>query len=298
MRIGVDLGGTKIEVAALDDSGEVVARVRDETPKNDYAGTLSRLARLVADVEQKVGRVASVGIALPGAISRLTGRIKNANSTCLNGKLFKEDVERLLGRGVKTANDANCFALSEAIDGAGSGKNVVFGVILGTGVGGGLVVNRQLIEGANSIAGEWGHNPLHLKREFELNLSQCYCGREGCIETFISGPGFASQHEKRTGRRLTAKMIAQKAEAGDIDCEESMLNYEAQLAQALASVINIIDPDVIVLGGGLSNCQRLYKNVPKLWRAFVFSDQVETLLLPPRFGDSSGVRGAAWLNEG
>jgi len=297
LRIGVDLGGTKIEVAALDVGGEIVIRVREKTPKNDYAETLNRLVKLVGEVEQKMGRADSVGIGLPGAVSKVTGRIKNANSTCLNGRLFKEDIEHLLGRAVSTANDANCFALSEAINGAGSNKEVVFGVILGTGVGGGLVVNRHLIEGANSIAGEWGHNPLAWGKESKLSLSQCYCGRKGCIETFLSGPGLAGQHRGRTGEVFSAEDIVRGAELGNLACEESMLNYEQQLARALASVINIIDPDVIVLGGGLSNCQRLYKNVPACWEKYVFSDHVSTLLLPPKFGDSSGVRGAAWLNN-
>ncbi len=296
MRIGVDLGGTKIEVAALDESGDVVCRVREKTPQRDYAATLNKIVKLVNEVEQRIDRFCSVGIGLPGAISKPTGRIKNANSTCLNEELFKEDMERLLKREVSTANDANCFALSEAMDGAGANKSVVFGVILGTGVGGGLVINGQLVEGANSIAGEWGHNPLAWERGGEQNLPLCYCGRKGCIETFLSGPGLSDQHKMRTGSVIAAKEIIAAAERGDSGCDESLRRYEEQLARALASVINIIDPDVIVLGGGLSNCQRLYGSVPVLWERHIFSDHVTTQLLPPQFGDSSGVRGAAYLS--
>jgi fructokinase len=296
MRIGVDLGGTKIEVAALDARGNIVCRIREKTPQRDYDATLNKIATLVNQVERKVGRVCSVGVGLPGSISKLTGRLKNANSTCLNGRSFKEDIERLLKRAVKIANDANCFALSEAIDGAGANKKVVFGVILGTGVGGGLVINQQLVEGANSIAGEWGHNPLAWGKEDKRALLKCYCGRKGCIETFLSGPGLSAQHELRAGISLAAESIFDAAEKGDLCCNESLSVYEEQLARALASVINIMDPDVIILGGGLSNGQRLYENVPVLWKKHIFSDYINTVLLPANFGDSSGVRGAARLN--
>lgn len=296
-RIGIDLGGTKIELAALDASGELRLRRRVGTPAGDYEATVTAVGGLVDAAEGELGERASVGVATPGALSRVTGRIKNANSTWLNGRALKEDLERRLSRPVRLANDANCFALSEAVDGAARDAPVVFGVILGTGVGGGVVVHRRVVEGANAIAGEWGHNPLPLPEPDDHPLPLCYCGRRGCVETFLSGPGLSADHAHVTGDRLPADEIAARA-PGDPACEASLVRYERRLARALAGVINTLDPDVIVLGGGLSNLERLYVRVPELWRAHVFSDAVATRLLAPAHGDSSGVRGAAWLWEG
>ena len=268
-RIGVDLGGTKIELLALDPEGGQVFRKRVPTPRENYGAVVQAIVALVGEAERERGTTATVGIGIPGALSRVTGLVKNANSTCLIGHDLKGDLERALEREVRIANDANCFALSEAVDGAGQGAEVVFGVILGTGVGGGIVVRGELLTGPNAIAGEWGHNPLPLPRKEDLPLPECYCGRKGCIEAYLSGP--ALQRDPELDR------------------------YEERLARALAGVIKILDPDVIVLGGGISNIQRLYANVPALWRPYVFSDHVATRLVPNVHGDSSGVRGAAWL---
>jgi fructokinase len=270
VRIGIDLGGTKIELLALDEAGKEIYRKRVPTPQGEYAATVKAVAGLVLECESALKQSATVGIGMPGALSRVTGLVKNANSTCLIGHDLKGDLEKALGREIRIENDANCFALSEAVDGAGKDARVVFGVILGTGVGGGIVVDRQVLTGPNAIAGEWGHNPLPLPREEDLPLRDCYCGRKGCIETYLSGPAL-----ERDGRNLE--------------------RYEERLARALAGVINILDPDAIVLGGGISNVPRLYANVPLLWRSYVFSDQVATRLMPPVHGDASGVRGAAWL---
>lgn len=295
MRLGVDLGGTKAEIVALGVDGREVLRHRVPTPAGDYSGTLQVVADLVVTAERELGERGSIGIGTPGAISRATGLLKNANSTCLNGRALKQDIEALLGREVRVANDANCFALSEAVDGAGRGADVVFGVILGTGVGGGIVVSRRVLVGANAIAGEWGHNPLPLPNDGDLPLPACYCGRRGCIETYLSGPGMASLHARASGGGLTAPEIVAAAAAGDAGAERTLQRYEDRLARSLANVINILDPDVIVLGGGLSNIERLYENVPRLWQRYVFSDRVDTRLLRHHHGDSSGVRGAAWL---
>jgi fructokinase len=283
LRIGIDLGGTKIEALALDAAGREVFRKRIPSPRGDYAATISAVLPLVSEIGE-----GSVGIGIPGALSQVTGLVKNANSTWLIGQPLKEDLERALGRPVRLENDANCFALSEATDGAGKGAAVVFGVILGTGVGGGIVVNGKVLTGANAIAGEWGHNPLPLPSAQDLPLPDCYCGRAGCIETYLSGPGLARDHELRTGRRLPPEEIVS---LGD----QSLERYMERLARALASVINLLDPDIIVLGGGMSKVGRLYTEVPRLWRRYVFSDHVATRLAPPVHGDSSGVRGAAWL---
>lgn len=283
LRIGIDLGGTKIEALALDAAGREVIRKRIPSPRGDYAATISAISSLVSEVGE-----GSVGIGIPGALSQVTGLVKNANSTWLIGRPLKEDLEKALGRPVRLENDANCFALSEATDGAGKGAAVVFGVILGTGVGGGIVVNGKVLSGANAIAGEWGHNPLPLPSAQDLPLPDCYCGRAGCIETYLSGPGLARDHELRTGKRLPPEEIVS---LGD----QSLERYVERLARALASVINLLDPDVIVLGGGMSKVGRLYTEVPRLWRRYVFSDHVATRLAPPAHGDSSGVRGAAWL---
>jgi fructokinase len=305
MRIGIDLGGTKIEGVVLDAAGNERLRRRIATPAGDYAGTLAAIAGLVAELEGTCGRVDGIGVGIPGTVSRQTGLVKNANATWLNGRPLDRDLTTALARPVAVANDANCFAISEAIDGAGQGADVVFGVILGTGVGGGIVAHGRLIEGANGIGGEWGHNPLPwplpwpLPRPGSSDESPgpaCYCGRRGCIETFLSGPGLAARFREATGRTATAAEIAAAAAAGDRDADAALARYEHRLARALASVINVVDPDVIVLGGGLSNVARLYDAVPRLWGAFVFSDAVATRMVRNRFGDSSGVRGAARLD--
>jgi fructokinase len=291
VRIGVDLGGTKIEVAALSHTGREVLRRRVATPQGDYPATVAAVVSLVEEAERELSTRASVGIGIPGALSTKTGLVKNANSTCLIGRPLKDDLERALAREVRIANDANCFALSEALDGAAAGARIVFGVILGTGVGGGIVVDRQVLAGANAIAGEWGHNPLPALTDADRPPPRCYCGRDGCIETYLSGPALERDH----GAGLDAAQIAQRAEAGDAACGAALARYEERLARALAGVINILDPDVIVLGGGLSNIARLVDNVPRLWRKHVFSDHVATRLARNRHGDSGGVRGAAWL---
>jgi len=282
MRIGIDLGGTKIEAIALEGSREL-ARRRVPTPRGDYEATVSAVASLIRQIGD-----GTVGIGIPGALSRVSGLVKNANSTWLIGRPLKRDLEQAIGREVRLENDANCFALSEAVDGAGAGAEVVFGVILGTGVGGGIVAHGKLLTGPNAIAGEWGHNPLPAPGPEDLPLPACYCGRAGCIETYLSGPGLSADHLKFTGENLGAEEIV--ARRG-----ESLCRYEARLARALASVINVLDPDVIVLGGGLSNVERLYTEVPRLWAKHVFSDHVATRLARNAHGDSSGVRGAAWL---
>jgi fructokinase len=283
MRIGVDLGGTKIEAITLNAEGRQVFRKRTPSPQGSYQATLEALASIVRDAGE-----GTVGIGIPGSLSRATGLVKGANSTWLIGKPLKQDLEEILGREVRMENDANCFALSEAVDGAGRGAKVVFGVILGTGVGGGIVVNGEVLTGPNAIAGEWGHNPLPAPTAADLPHPQCYCGRTGCIETYLSGPGLSRDHKGRTGQHLAAEEIVA---LGD----ESLARYEERLARALGSVINVLDPDVIVLGGGMSNVARLYAEVPRLWGRYVFSDQVATRLERNVHGDSSGVRGAAWL---
>lgn len=295
MRIGIDLGGTKIEGLALADDGRVLARRRLPTPRHDYPATVQAIVDLVAALESAAGARGTVGIGMPGAISPATGRVKNANSTWLNDRPLREDLEAALGREVRLANDANCFALSEATDGAAAGAAVVFGVIVGTGTGGGIVVDGRVLTGPNAIAGEWGHNPLPWPREDERPGPPCYCGLSGCIETFLSGPGLVRDHEQATGRRLEAPEIVARAEAGEAAAMASLERYAERMARALASVINVLDPDVIVLGGGLSNVGCLYTRVPALWGRWVFSDRVDTRLVPPAHGDASGVRGAAWL---
>ncbi len=298
MRIGIDLGGTKIEILALDDQGRELLRRRVPTPARDYSATLAALVGLVRETEATLGLKGSVGVGIPGAESLADGRVKNANSTCLIGHPLGRDLERALDRPVRLANDANCFALSEAVDGAGQGATSVFGVILGTGVGGGIVLQGQVLVGANAIAGEWGHNPLPSPGSEDLPLPACYCGREGCIETYLSGPGLLADYERQPDadpeiRDVAA--LASRAASGDPLAEAALGRYEARLARSLATVINVLDPEVIVLGGGLSNLTRLYRTVPRLWGPHVFSDTVRTRLLPNRHGDSSGVRGAAWL---
>jgi fructokinase len=294
MRIGVDLGGTKIEIVALDRDGCERHRQRVATPREDYAGTIEAIATLVSAAEAAVGP-ASVGIGIPGAVSEATGLVKNANSTWLNGRPLQPDLEARLGRPVRLANDANCFALSEATDGAAAGQAVVFGVIIGTGTGGGVVVNGRPVVGANAIAGEWGHNPLPWPDATELPGPPCYCGRRGCIETFLSGPGLARDYEAAAHASLDAAAIGAQAAAGVPAAEAALERYAGRFARAIASVINLLDPDVVVVGGGLSNLERLYERVPALWGEYVFSDQVVTRLVRAKHGDTSGVRGAAWL---
>ena len=291
MRIGVDLGGTKIEVIALGDDGEVLFRERVPTPRDDYAGTLDAMTGLVARAEEATGATGPVGIGVPGALSPATGMLKNANSLWLNRMPLDRDLADRLGRPVRLQNDANCFALSEATDGAGAGARVVFGVIIGTGTGGGVVVDGRLLTGPNAIAGEWGHSPLPWPRDEERPGAECYCGQRGCIETWLSGPGFARDH----GGGLTAPEVAAAATALDPDALSAVDRYADRLARSLATVINLLDPDVIVLGGGMSNLDALYDEVPSRWGEYVFSDRVDTRLAKNLHGDSSGVRGAAWL---
>ena len=302
LRLGVDLGGTKIEAIALDGTREL-ARRRVPTPREDYEATLAAVAELVAGLEAELGvdPGTRVGVGHPGSLSPTTGLIRNANTTALNGKPLDRDLARVLGRrldaGLRLANDANCFAVSEASDGAAAGCATVFGVIIGTGVGGGLVVDGRPLAGANGIAGEWGHSPLPCMRDDERPGPRCYCGRRGCVETFLSGQGLVEDHVWAQGASdmTDAKAIVEAAAAGDPRCRASVERYAERLARALAVVINVFDPHAIVLGGGLSNCAALYERVPELWTAHVFGDHVATRLLAPVHGDSSGVRGAAWL---
>lgn len=295
LRIGVDLGGTKIEAIALDNAGNAPLRRRRPTPAGDYRGTIAAVVSLVTELEAELGRKGTVGLGTPGSLSPTTGLIRNANSICLNNRPLDRDLSEALDRPVRLANDADCFALSEAVDGAGAGAKSVFGVILGTGVGGGLVVNRQLLAGPNAIVGEWGHNPLPWPDDRERRMSLCYCGRQGCVETFLCGPALEREFYDATKTRLTVPEIVAEAENGEIIAEMTLRRYEERLARSLALVINIIDPDVIVLGGGLSKIVRLYTNVNTFLRQHVFSDSLLTQLKPPVHGDSSGVRGAAWL---
>ncbi len=304
MRIGIDLGGTKIEALALGRDGQELARRRIATPRMsdpepNYHAILDDIAGLVRGIEQDLGRRGTVGVGIPGAISLATGLVKNANTTCLIGHPLDKDLGRALDRPVRLENDANCFALSEASDGAAAGAGTVFGVILGTGVGGGIVVGGKALGGRNAIAGEWGHNPMPWAQDDERPggrfCRRCYCGQMGCIETFLCGPGLAADHLAATGEAAATQDIVARAEAGDAAASATMARYVDRLARGLATVINVIDPDAIVLGGGLSNVQQLYSDVPKAWARWTFSDHIDTPLVPPRHGDSSGVRGAAWL---
>ena len=290
-RIGIDLGGTKIEAVVLDSSGQVLVQERRTTPRN-YAGTLRILKEIVGDLEMRAEQSCSVGIGAPGAVSPATGRMKNCNSTWLNGMPFKEDLETALEREIRLANDADCFVLSEAVDGAGRNADSVFGVILGTGVGGAIVVHQKVLSGPNAITGEWGHNPMPWPMDDEWPGPPCYCSRTGCIETLLSGPGLSAHYD---GGTTPAEEIVQRAARGESKAEAALAVYCDRLARALASVINLLDPQIIVLGGGLSQISELYKAVPMLWGAYVFSDRVDTQLSPPEHGDAGGVRGAAWL---
>ncbi len=298
MRIGVDLGGTKIEALALSDDGAELRRRRIPTPAGDYAATVAAVAGLVRDLESGLGRRGSVGVGIPGTLSPASGLVKNANSVCLIGHPLDRDLAAALGRPVRLANDANCLAVSEARDGAAAGHRMVFGVILGTGVGGGLAFGGEVHAGPNGIAGEWGHNPLPWPDDDERPGPSCYCGRPGCVETFLSGPGLLRDYHARPGADPaigTARAVAERAAAGEAAADRALTRYEARLARALATVLNVLDPDAVVLGGGLSNLDRLYDRVPALWQDWTFSDRVDTPLLRNRHGDSSGVRGAAWL---
>ncbi|HEY0338205.1 MAG TPA: ROK family protein [Burkholderiales bacterium] len=297
IRLGIDLGGTKTEIIALDERRTELLRRREPTPSADYEAIVTLLVRLVRETENELGKRGSIGIGTPGALSPATRRIRNSNSICLNGRALREDLERLLGREIKVANDANCFTLSEAADGAARNATTAFGVILGTGVGGGVAIHGRIVEGANAIAGEWGHNPLPWPGTDELPGPRCYCGKHGCIETFLSGVAMSADHERTTGEILAAEQIAQRAAMDDRAAGDSLARYENRLARALSMVVNVLDPHVIVLGGGVSNIERLYRNVPKLWNEWIFSDIVRTRLVPNFHGDSSGVRGAALLWE-
>jgi len=292
-RIGIDLGGTKIETIVLATDGAELFRRRIDSPRGSYEGTIAAIVEQVALAEQAVGARASVGVGMPGIVSPATGLVKNANSTWLIGHALQQDLDRALGREVRLANDANCFALSEGTDGAATGARVVFGVIIGTGVGGGVVVDGRVLVGPNAIAGEWGHNPLPWPEADEYPGPDCYCGRRGCIEMFLSGGGLVRTYSGSAG--ANALEIAALAARGEPAAVQAIETYSKRFAKSLASVINVLDPDVIVLGGGLSNIEALYRRLPELWGAWIFSDRVDTRLAPARHGDTSGVRGAAWL---
>ncbi|MDP6373200.1 MAG: ROK family protein [Vicinamibacterales bacterium] len=295
VRIGVDLGGTKIEVIALAPDGATLVRTRVPTPRDDYDATLQAIVDLVASVEREIGARGTVGLGIPGAISPATGYVKNSNSIWLNGRPLAEDLAARLDRPLRFDNDANCFALSEATDGGGAGARAVFGVILGTGTGGGVIIDGRPLVGANAIGGEWGHNPLPWPAPDELPGPPCYCGRTGCLETFLSGPGLSRDYAAASGSARPAQDVAQLADHGDPAARAALDRHADRLARGLATVINLVDPDVVVLGGGLSNLDSLYTRVPELWTPYVFSDRVDTRLVRPVHGDSSGVRGAAWL---
>ncbi len=294
MRIGIDLGGTKIEIIVLDVCGKVIFRHRVATPQGQYQQTLTAIVDLVKQArEQAEVETASIGMGIPGAISIQSGLVKNANSVCLIGQPLQQDLQHLLAQPIRISNDANCLTVSEATDGAAAGSPVVFGVILGTGTGGGLAVEQRVLNGANAISGEWGHNAMPwCTDETEI---KCYCGLSNCIETFLSGPGMLQRFHLQGGRAKSVEAIISQAHSGDTQAEMFMQKYEHWLAKGLASVINVLDPDAIVLGGGLSNIDRLYQNVPRIWSEYIFSDQLNTRLLKAKYGDSSGVRGAAWL---
>jgi fructokinase len=295
MRIGIDLGGTKIEGIALSDEGEELYRHRIPTPQGDYKGTLQSIHQLVQQIETTVDDRGNIGICTPGSLSPSTGLLRNSNSVCMNGEPVLADLQELLQREVRIENDANCFALSEATDGAAKNAAVVFGVIIGTGTGAGVVIDKKILLGANAIAGEWGHNPLPWPEDSELPGSECYCGKLGCIETWLSGPGIVRDHELYNNEFIDAETLDNRTRFGDEEAIETMQRYEDRMARSLAHIINVLDPDAIVLGGGMGNIKRLYKNVPAIWGQYIFSDKVVTQLLPPLHGDSSGVRGAARL---
>ena len=295
MRIGIDLGGTKIEALAIDDQGVELARHRIDTPRDDYDATIVAMVGLVRRLEKQTGRTGTVGAGIPGSISRITGLVKNSNSTWLNGRPLDRDLAAALGREVRLANDANCFAVSEATDGAAAGKHVVFGVILGTGCGGGVAIGARVHAGPNGVAGEWGHNPLPWQRPEEYPGPACYCGKQGCMEMWVSGTGIALDYRTVTGRARTTQEIVSEFEAGELEATAAIHRFEDRLARGLAQVINVLDPDVIVIGGGVSKVADIYREIPKKLPAYVFGGEASTPVLPAVFGDSSGVRGAAWL---
>lgn len=295
MRIGIDLGGTKIEALAIDESGKELARHRVDTPREDYDGTIAAMVGLVHLLESQTGRIGTVGAGIPGSISEKTGLVKNANSTWLNGRPLDKDLSAALGREVRIANDANCLAVSEATDGAAAGKRVVFGVILGTGAGGGVAIEGRVHAGPNGTGGEWGHNPLPWPTTEENPGPPCYCGKRGCMEVWVSGTGMARDYLEVTGVRKTAREIIADFEAGEANAMRIVDRLEDRLARGLAAIINILDPDAFVLGGGLSLTRHLYESLPKRLPAYVFGGEADTPILQARFGDSSGVRGAAWL---
>ena len=295
MRIGIDMGGTKIEGIALADSGEELLRRRIDTPRHDYDGTVNAIAGIVRSIEADTNQKGTVGIGIPGTISPQTGLVKNANSTWIIGKHFDQDLGTALEREVRLANDANCLAVSEAVDGAGAGAKVVFAIIIGTGCGGGIAIDQKVHTGLQAIAGEWGHIPLGWMSPEEYPGTECYCGQRGCLETFISGTGFENEYERQTGIRKRGRDIAQLIEQEDVVAERVMRIYENRLARAIATAVNIIDPDVLVLGGGMSNISRIYKTIPELVQKWIFGGEFSTPVRPAKHGDSSGVRGAAWL---
>lgn len=295
MRIGIDLGGTKIEALALASGGEELRRIRVATPRHNYAETLSAIARLVHALEADLGRQATVGVGIPGTVVRSSGLVKNANSTWLNGQPLERDLSAALAREVRCENDANCLALSEATDGSGAGYRVVFAVILGTGCGGGLAIEGRVQEGLHSVAGEWGHNSLPWPRLDEVPGPACYCGKSGCIETWISGTGLGKDYQRVTGSPLSGKQVTEAADRGDAQAVAAIRRLEDRIARGFASLVNVIDPDVIVIGGGLSLLDSIYRNVPPLLENYGFGGGIHTPIAPARHGDSSGVRGAAWL---
>jgi len=294
-QLGIDLGGTKIEGIVLDNQGKTLWQQRIKTPQGDYQATLTALINLIIQAETALQLTLPIGLGLPGSLSPTTGLMRNANSTCLNGQALKKDLESQLKRSINISNDANCFVLSEATDGAAKGAKSVFGVIIGTGTGAGMVFNGQLLNGQNGIAGEWGHNPLPWASAEENQQNLCWCGQKSCIETWLSGPALEKSYFKQSHLTKTATQIVKAAETGDIIAEQILIDYESRMARSLAHIINIFDPEIIVLGGGLSNISRLYQNIPPLWSKWVFSDQVTTQLVAPLYGDASGVRGACWL---
>ena len=295
MRIGIDLGGTKIEALALSDDGHELARYRVDTPQHDYEGTVAAMVALVHRLEAETGATATVGAGIPGSIRASTGLVKNANSTWLNGRPLREDLSAALGREVRLANDANCLAVSEATDGAARGYRTVFAVILGTGCGGGIAIDGHVHDGPNGVGGEWGHNPLPWPEPAELPGPPCYCGQHGCLEKWLSGTGIAQDYTRTTGEALITREIALRWQAGDPAATANMLRFENRLARALATVVNLLDPDIIVVGGGVSRIERIYADLPALIQPRVFGGDFDTPIVPAAFGDSSGVRGAAWL---
>lgn len=295
LRLGIDLGGTKIEGLVLDAAGAEAARQRILAPQGSYEDTLRALIDLIRELEAKAGAPVTIGIGMPGSLSPATGLVRNANSTWLNGRALREDLEAAVGQPIRFANDANCFALSEATDGAGAGAKIVFGVIVGTGCGGGIVIGGRLLEGARGIGGEWGHNPLPWSEPDEHPGPTCWCGRKGCMEMWASGTGLSGDYQRRTGDLVSGHEIVARAALGESDARTSLDRHASRLARGLAHIVNVIDPDVIVLGGGLSKLPHLYEMLPKLAAPFVFSDVADITIRPPKWGDASGVRGAAWL---